>query len=352
MAYQLAVANKRKGFSPVKRCAGPWWLKGFLKLWPCLKKKNAKNLSLYYVACANSFQVAKFFRLYKKLLDDFSLVYKPFNIWNIDETGIPDIPKEQRVIGVKGEQCSQTVPAEKPANTTLLTFVSAGGMVMPPMLIFKGSKVDQDARDAAPSGWLMRHSKSGYVNSKLFAEMGEKLVAFIRDKKLDSNGKHLLLLDSHSTHSFNLHFMRYLRGHGVEVMCFPPHCTHLMQPLDDVPFALLKKNYQQEILDYNFRNSGKKLSKVNFFRVLVPAFTRAMSEKNIRSGFEHTRMYPVNPLAPKLLRTWPSLVNENCSKCYRDTLFVRVIHRLKRYSQARHFNGLFFGRYGTGRRGR
>ena len=294
--------------------AGPWWLKGFLVWWPGLKKKNAKNLSLHRASCANAFHVAKFFRLYKQLLEEFELNYKPYNIWNIDETGIPDIPKEQKVIRVKGEQCSQTVSGEKPVNTTLLTFVSAGGMAMPPMIIFKGSKVETEARDAAPSGWMIRHSKTGYIKTKLFVEMGEKLIEFIREKKLDNNGKHLLLLDSHSSHSFNLRFMR---GHGVEVLCFPPHCTHLTQPLDDVPFASLKKNYQQEILDYNFRHSGRKISKVDFFRVLVPAYTRSMTPKNIQSGYEHTGIYPVNPLAPKLLRTWPSLINERC-KCNRD----------------------------------
>ena len=290
-----------------------------MQCWPDLKKKNAKNLSLHRASCATSHQVAKYFRLYQELLNQFNLLYKPFNIWNIDETGIPDIRKEQHVIGVKGEQCSQTVSDEKPTNTTLLTFISAGGMVMPPMLIFKGSKVDTEARDASPSGWSVRNSKTGYINSKLFAEMGEKFVAFLQEKNLHKNGKHLLLLDSHSSHSFNLHFMCYMRGHGVEVMCFLPHCTHLMQPLDDVPFAALKKNFQQEILEYNFKHSGRRISRVDFFRVLVPAFTCAMSDRNIKVGFEHTGMYPVKPLAPKLQRTWPSLVNEKHSKCYRDT---------------------------------
>ena len=228
LAYELAVANKRKGFSPVKKCAGPWWLKGFMKRWPLLKKKNAKNLSLYCAACANAFQVAKFFNLYKSLVNKFQLAYKPFNIWNIDKTGIPDIPKEQRVIGVTGESCSQTVSGEKPSNTTLLAFVSAGGLSVPPMIIFKGSKVETEVRDAAPSGYMVRSLKTGYIQSKLFAEYGEKLVNFIKEKKLE--GKHLLLLDSHSSHSFNLHFMRYMKGHGIEVLCFPPHCTHLMQP--------------------------------------------------------------------------------------------------------------------------
>ena len=78
--------------------AGPWWLKGFLPQWPDLKKKNAKNLSLHRTACANVYQVANFFRLYKELLDKFELNYKPFNIWNINETRISDTLKEQRLL--------------------------------------------------------------------------------------------------------------------------------------------------------------------------------------------------------------------------------------------------------------
>ena len=56
---------------------------------------------------------------------------------------------------------------------------------------------------------------------------------------------------------------------------------------------------QQEILDYNFRHSGRKISKVDFFRVLVPAYTRSMTPKNIQSGYEHTGIYPVNPFSTK-----------------------------------------------------
>ena len=137
----MSLLWQTKGFSPVKKMAGPWWLKGFLQRWPDLKKKNAKNLSLHRAACANAYQVAKFFSLYRQLLAKFELEYKPCNIWNIDETGIPDIPKEQKVIGVKGEQCSQTVPGEKAVNTTLLTFVSAGGWPCPQWSFLRAPKL-------------------------------------------------------------------------------------------------------------------------------------------------------------------------------------------------------------------
>ena len=217
-----------------------------------LKKKNAKNMSIHRAECANAYQVAKFFQLYQSLLLQCELNYKPFNIWNINETGLPDIPREQKVVGVMGEATSQTVAKEKPVNTMLLMYISAGSLAVPPMVIFKGSKVDPDSREAAPSGYVIRASKTGYIQSKLFAEYGEKFIQFLKEKKLDKNGKHLLLLDSHSSHSFNLHFMQYMKAHDVEVLCFPPHYMHLMQPLDNVPFGGLKKAYQRKILDYNF----------------------------------------------------------------------------------------------------
>ena len=65
---------------------------------------------------------------YNSLLETYD---KPFNIWNIDRTGIPDLPKEQKVIGIRGEAASQTVPGEKPTNTTILAFVSVGGLSPP-----------------------------------------------------------------------------------------------------------------------------------------------------------------------------------------------------------------------------
>ena len=138
--------------------------------------------------------------------------------------------------------------------------------------------------------------------------------------------------------------MQYMKAHDVEVLCFPPHCTHLMQPLDDVPFGGLKKAYQREILDYNFCFPAKKLSKLKFFRVLVPAYTKSMSEKAIKAEFENCGIYPVNPKATKLLTTWPSLISDKHSKLkvnlglYLDTLIFQRDTSLRNYCkcQPRH----------------
>ena len=73
---------------------------------------------------------------------------------------------------------------------------------------------------------------------------GEQFVCFITKKILTGDWKVLILLDMHKCHLFNLGFMEFITAHNVEVCCFPPHCTHVLQPLDDVPFALFKVEYQ------------------------------------------------------------------------------------------------------------
>ena len=128
LAYQIAVAEKKTGFCPTKKRAGRSWLKYFYKRQPDMKKKVASNLSIGSPMAENPGYIEKFFEDYSGWLKEWKLEYLPNSIWNIDECGIGDVPQMQKVIGVKGEQSFQTVSGKKATNTTMLTFVSAGGL--------------------------------------------------------------------------------------------------------------------------------------------------------------------------------------------------------------------------------
>ena len=172
---------------------------------------------------------------------------------------------------------------------------------MPPLVIFKAARIKPEWHEAAPTGYMIRGSASRYINAKLFQEYGEQFVCFVTEKKiLTRDRKVLLLLDMHKSHLFNLGFMEFMRGHNVEVCCFPPHCTHVLQPLDDVPFALFKTEYQRQLLQINRLLSGHRMSRMQFFRVLVPAYVTGMTTEAIRSGFRNTGIYPINREAEKL----------------------------------------------------
>ena len=252
LAYEMATREGQKGFSPVKQKAGRYWLKGFYQWFPDLCKKIAVNLLIAHAIGANLTQLSKFFDQYEEWLNQWGLKYSPNWIWNIDEWGVGDVPQTTTVVGVTGERTFQTVSREKSTNTMIVSYVSAGGLSIPPLVIFKASKIKPEWREVALTSYMIRGSPSGYINSKLFQECGKQFVHFLTEKKiLIRDLKVLLLLDMHKSHLFNLDFMEFMRAHNVEVCCFPPHCTHVLQPLDNVPFALFKSEYQRQLLRIN-----------------------------------------------------------------------------------------------------
>ena len=313
LAYDMAQDEGNKGFSPVKKIAGRKWLKYFLKRHSELRMKNSQNLSISRAISANPGSIKKFFENLRKWMADWKLEAEPNRIWNVDECGVGDVPKTQKVIGITGFRAFQTVAAEKAANTTIVTYVSAGGMATRPMVILKASKVHSDWRDAAPSGYYMKASSSGYINGDLFLKYGEKFVTFLKEKHLiPSPKKIMILLDLHKSHLFNYEFMQLMKKNNIEVCGFPPSCTHMLQPLDDIPFANFKNVYQRELLIMNRQLCGNRMGKQQFFRVLVPAFEEGLSAETIRKGYKNCGVYPINPKAEKLKNIQASAVFDRC----------------------------------------
>ena len=147
LAYEMAARDGQKGFSPIKQRAGRYWLKGFYQRYPEVRKKMAVNLSIAHAIGANPAQILKFFNEYRRWLDTWGL-----------------------------ERTFQTVSWEKLQNMTIVSCVSAGGLAMPPLIIFKVNKIKPEWREAAPTGYMVRGSASGYINGKLFQEFGEHFV--------------------------------------------------------------------------------------------------------------------------------------------------------------------------------
>ena len=132
LAYELASKTKRKGFSPTKKVAEHKWLRGFLQRKPNLQRKNSQNISAAQAIGTSPVQIEKFFELLVQWVRKWKIEFQPNNIWNIDESGLQDVPKSQKVIGVKGERAFQTVSGEKGETSTVVTYISAGGWWYPP----------------------------------------------------------------------------------------------------------------------------------------------------------------------------------------------------------------------------
>ena len=196
LAWEYAEVNGLKGFSLKQKKAGRKWLKSFLNRHPQLHPKKSKNISVNRAMCANPTTVQKFFNQYAQLLKDKN-VDSPYYIWNCDESGVQDIPKEEEVIGVVNEKANSQVPSEHGETSTVLTFANVCGQVMPPLIIHKGKQVGKTWTIGASRDVIVHASAKGYINKDIFFEYAECWVQYLRRKsRLDKTN--ILLLDAHN----------------------------------------------------------------------------------------------------------------------------------------------------------
>ena len=113
--------------------------------------------------------IKKFFDQYQSELQHLK-IDDPKQIWNVDESGCQDVPKEELVVGETGIPASTIVGKEQGETSTVLTFANADGSCIPPMVIHKGKKVPKSWNADKPVGVTLHTSETGWINKPLFLE--------------------------------------------------------------------------------------------------------------------------------------------------------------------------------------
>lgn len=262
LATQFANKNGLMVFSANKNNrAGFVWMRGFLERHPNLKVKRAEGLSAARAQAMNKPNIMQWFDKYEKLLQDLNITDLPSHIWNLDECGVQDAFDSKRAIGVTGQPLYQVKAGEKGDTTTVLPVFNAMGSVAALMIIFKGIRLKSECGVGAPAGTMIRGSKDGWINKELFYQFGKKFVeSVVQDGK-----KHVLLLDGHGSHVYNLDFINLMKDNNIELFCFPPHSSHVLQPADRSVFKSFKSHWTTEGLKFTKNTGGQKLGKYKFF---------------------------------------------------------------------------------------
>jgi len=74
------------------------------------------------------------------------------------------------------------------------------------------------------------------------------------------------------------------RQHGVILLSFPPHTTHILQPLDAVFFGPLKTDYHQACDNFMMRNPGKRITEYDVAALFNTAYVTAATVDNVFLG--------------------------------------------------------------------
>jgi hypothetical protein len=93
----------------------------------------------------------------------------------------------------------------------------------------------------------------------------------------------LLIIDGHESHC-SVDFQNYCKENNIIALCMPSHSSHLLQPLDVVPYSLLKRHYGDGI-SLLARSRIYHVSKETFLLAFKAAFDKTFTQENVCAGF-------------------------------------------------------------------
>jgi hypothetical protein len=106
-------------------------------------------------------------------------------------------------------------------------------------------------------------------------------------------GPRLLLYDGHGSH-LTWEFLHLCEQWGIIPFIFPPHTTHLVQPLDGSPFRALKQRFRAK--NNLIAQWGRDAADIGvFFREITGLRRETMTSRTVRKAFASRGIFPFNP---------------------------------------------------------
>lgn len=291
LAFQLAERNKLKHPFGENGKAGIDWVRGFFTRHPNLSMRRPEATSAARAMGFNKVAVKQFFNHLSNVVDTYQLT--PDRIYNCDETGLTVNPKgHSKIVAKKGRRQVGTVTsAERGETVTAEICFSAAGTYIAPMLIFPRKRMQQEFETGLPPGATSQVHQTGWITKELFLVWFQKFISFTGAKK---EKPVLLLLDGHSTHTKSLSLIDLARANGVILLCFPPHCSHRLQPLDVAFMKPLSKYYEDEVRKWLRCNPGKVVTLFQIASLFGTAYVQASTMITAVNGFRKTGIWPVD----------------------------------------------------------
>lgn len=292
LAFELAQKNNiSNSFDTESGLAGQDWLKGFLKRHPEISYRKPEPTSAARAMGFNRVAVERFFELLDKVYDKHKI--SPQRIFNVDETGVSTVPKSHsKILAACGKrQVGTLTSAERGKLMTAILCFSAVGSYMPPMFIFPRKRMKPELLDGAPAGSWGECHESGWIQGHLFIIWLKRFIEWSHSSKDDPV---LLLLDGHATHVKSIEVIELARENGVILLCFPPHCTHRLQPLDVGFMKPLSTYYGNEIKSWLRSHPGRVVTQFQTAALFGKAFIAAATMATATNAFRATGIWPMN----------------------------------------------------------
>ena len=237
----------------------------------------------------------RYFDLLEEVLTKNDLIGRPFQLFNMDESGMPLSPKPVKSVFRKGDPNPVAISSGDKTQITVVACVSASGSCMPPMVILDRKTLPPRFTEGEVPGTTYGLSKNGWIDQELFD--GWFTNHFLKHAPLAR--PLLLLLDGHSSHHCP-DAVRLAIKEKVILFALPPNTTHISQPMDKGCFGPLTTCWKEECHNYMSMHPGVVINRHIFSQLFSKAWMNAMSMKNIMGGFKICGIFPFNRDALRL----------------------------------------------------
>lgn len=147
-------------------------------------------------------------------------------------------------------------------------------------------------------------SENGYNDNVLALDI---LKYFDEQTCEKANGRYRrLFVDGFKSH-MTLAFLQYAVKHKIVIVCYPPHCTHVLQGLDVVVFARIKTLWGELLKE--LQRKEITVDKYNFLQWYSSIRDQAITADNCQAAFKVTGIRPFCPSIVTSSSTMPSLAH-------------------------------------------
>ncbi|CAC5396820.1 unnamed protein product [Mytilus coruscus] len=272
------------------------WYYSFMKRLSNLTISKPQKLSMQRARCASKETLSNYYIELGTIMTQNNLHDQPQKIFNTDdESALQTEHNPNRIVHdivVK----PQSVTSPRSSNVTIIGAGNAFGNAVPPYYVFPGVKFDRALLlDGTPPGSDGQCSKTGWSNSDIFKTYLEN--HFLKYISHDISATPLLILfDGHCSH-VSLTLQDWAESKNIILFILPPHCSHILQPLDIGCFGPLKACYNREAQLFMHRNPGCKITRFNIGQMSCSPNQKGLSAQNLTSSFKKSGIYPFNPKA-------------------------------------------------------
>ncbi|EED15974.1 conserved hypothetical protein [Talaromyces stipitatus ATCC 10500] len=217
----------------------------------------------------------------------------PKNLWNFDETGfIVGQGKNESVVTKYPKTAKRVSSLSSRESLTVVESINAEGRVIPPLIIPKGEKhMEEWYRRIQDPEWLTAPASNGFITDEIAFEWLQHFQHYTKPEYTFE--WRLLIMDNHTTH-LTIQFVQYCEIYRIRLFRFPPHSTHLLQPLDGVPFQQYK-HVHGRVVNQVARLGGFDFNKNDFFEELRDIRIQTFTPRIIRHGWKDRGIWPYNP---------------------------------------------------------